>query len=67
MSGHDAGFEGRGFVLFEHWENNGKSLLVVTSDRTSIGPLEPGDTIVKRRWAAAGEPEVFNEARGAAQ
>lgn len=56
----DAGFDGEGFTLFEHWEDGGKSLLMVTSDRTSLPPMEPGDTIVKRTWAAAGEPEIYN-------
>ena len=38
MSGHfDAGFAGHGFTLFEHWENDGRDLLHVTSDFTAIG------------------------------
>lgn len=59
----DAGFDGQGFALFEHWKDGGESLLMVTSDRTSLPPLDPGDIIVKRTWAAAGEPEIYNQTK----
>ena len=58
----DAGFDGQGFTLFEHWEDGGKSLLVVTSNPAGLDALEPGDVIVKRTWAAAGEPVIYNQA-----
>lgn len=64
MTGHfDAGFAGHGFTLFEHWENDGRDLLHVTSDLTAIGELKPGDRVVKRTWAAAGDPVTLNGAR----
>lgn len=56
----EAGFGGQGFTLFEHWENDGRDLLLVTSDFTDIGELKPGDHIVKRTWAAAGVPVITN-------
>lgn len=59
----DAGFTGHGFTLFEHWENDGRDLLHVTSDFTTIGKLKPGDRVVKRTWAAAGDPVALNAAR----
>ena len=60
MPDFDAGFAGRGIELFEHWD--GKHLLLVSS--TTYGmELEPGDTIVRRIWAAAGEPKVYNSAK----
>lgn len=59
----DIGNEGLGFELLEHWENEGRDLLLVTSDYTAVGALKPGDTIVRRTWAAAGAPHVYNEAR----
>ena len=58
----DAGFGGLGFTLFEHWEDGGKSLLAVTSTPAELDALEPGDVIVKRTWAAAGAPMVYNHA-----
>ena len=58
----DAGFYGGGFELFEHWENDGQDLLLVTSDPSSI-ELNPGDVIVRRTWAAAGRETVYNSAR----
>lgn len=58
----DAGFKGQGFVLFEHWENDGRDLLLVTSDPSSI-ELQPGDVILRRTWAAAGRETVYNPAR----
>ena len=58
----DAGFYGGGFELFEHWENDGQNLLLVTSDPSSI-ELKPGDVIVRRTWAAAGRATVYNSAR----
>ena len=58
----DAGFKGQGFVLFEHWENDGRDLLLVTSDPSSI-ELQPGDVILRRTWAAAGRETVYNSAR----
>lgn len=61
MSDFDAGFTGRGMELFEHWEASGNLLLVASTPQGMR--LEPGDTIVRRRWAAAGEPEVYNRAR----
>ena len=61
MSGHfDAGFAGQGFTLFEHWENDGRDLLYVTSNFTTIGELKPGDHITKRTWAAASVPVIVN-------
>lgn len=56
----DAGFNGQGFTLFEHWGNDGRDLLLVTSDFTTIGKLRPGDHIVKRTWSAAGVPVITN-------
>ena len=58
----DAGFYGGGFELFEHWENDGQNLLLVTSDPSSI-ELKPGDVIIRRTWAAAGRATVYNSAR----
>ncbi len=58
----DAGFKGQGFVLFEHWENDGRDLLLVTSDPSSI-ELQPGDVILRRTWSAAGRETVYNSAR----
>jgi len=56
----DVGFLGRGIELFEHWE--GDSLLLISS--TTYGmELKPGDTIIRRRWAAAGEPKIYNSAK----
>jgi hypothetical protein len=64
VSAHfDAGFSGHGFELFEHWENDGQYLLLVTSDLTQIGNLKPGDDIVRRTWGAAGHPAVVNHAK----
>lgn len=60
-NGFDAGFDGQGFALFEHWENDGRDLLLVTSNFTAIGKLKPGDAIVKRTWAAAGKPVIYNQ------
>jgi hypothetical protein len=48
--------------LFEYWEDGGKSLLVVTSNPAGLDALEPGDVIVKRTWAAVGEPAIYNQA-----
>ena len=62
MTRFNAGFKGQGFVLFEHWENDGRDLLLVTSDPSSI-ELKPGDVIVRRTWAAAGRETVYNSAR----
>ena len=62
MTRLNAGFKGQGFVLFEHWENDGRDLLLVTSDPSSI-ELKPGDVIVRRTWAAAGRETVYNSAR----
>ena len=62
MTRFNAGFKGQGFVLFEHWENDGRDLLLVTSDPSSI-ELRPGDVIVRRTWAAAGRETVYNSAR----
>lgn len=58
----DAGFDGQGLALFEHWEDGGKSLLVVTSNPAALDALEPGDVIVKRTWTAAGKPTIYNQA-----
>ena len=58
----DAGFDGEGLTLYEHWEDGGKSLLAVTSTPAGLDALEPGDVIVKRTWAAAGEPVIYNQA-----
>ena len=58
----DAGFDGLGFTLFEHWEDGGKTLLAVASTPAELDALEPGDVIVKRTWAAAGEPVIYNQA-----
>ena len=60
----DAGFSRQGFTLFEHWENDGRDLLLVTSNFTAIGELKPGDHIVKRTWSAAGVPVITNCAHG---
>jgi len=49
-----------GFMMFEHWE--GEYLLSVASVPDGMR-LEPGDVIIKRTWAPAGEPIVYNEAR----
>ena len=57
-----AGFHGDGFELFEHWENDGRDLLLVTSDPSSI-ELKPGDVIVRRTWSAVGRETVYNSAR----
>ena len=58
----DAGLGGQGLVLFEHWEDGGKTLLAVASTPAELDALEPGDVIVKRTWAAAGEPVIYNQA-----
>lgn len=58
----DAGFDGQGFTLFEHWADDGKSLLMVTSNPAALDALEAGGVIVKRTWAAAGEPVIYNQA-----
>lgn len=57
----DAGFDGEGLTMFEHWTDGGL-LLVVTSNPAALDPLEPGDVIVKRTWAAAGKPVIYNQA-----
>ena len=61
MSEFDAGFDGEGLTLFEHWTEGGL-LLVVTSSTAALAALEPGEVIVKRTWAAAGKPVVYNRA-----
>ena len=67
MSGahFDAGFGGRGFELFEVWENDGRDLLLVTSDHTLIDALRPGEDIVRRTWSACGDSRVMNSAKRA--
>lgn len=52
-----------GEVLFEHWENalGRPSLLLVASSPDEMR-LQPGDVILRRVWAPAGRPEVYNEA-----
>ena len=54
-----------GFTLFEHWETTGPdeySLLSIASTPIDMG-LKPGDWIVRRRWAPAAEPRLYNRAR----
>ena len=60
------GLDGHGLDLFELWEatpGGEASFLAVSGTVADLGPLSPGDVIVKRRWAPAGEPIVLNSAR----
>lgn len=55
-----------GWDLFEHWQigQDGRPwLMLVTSSPYDVGALDPGDFILRRRWAPAGSPEVVNHAR----
>ena len=56
--------ESTGVDLFELWEPcaDGSRFLVSVSGSPSW-PLRPGDTIVRRRWAPASDPSLWNEAR----
>ena len=54
-----------GFDLFEHWETTGPDeygLLLVSSSPIGMR-LQPGDWILRRRWAPASEPATYNHAR----
>lgn len=62
MNDFDLGLAGRGFTLFEVWENEGRDFLYVTSDMQGIRGLQPGDVVVSRTWAPAGEPVIVNYA-----
>lgn len=46
--------------LFELYERDG-SLLLVTSDRTTMPPLRRGDRIIRRRWVTGASPEFIKE------
>lgn len=55
-----------GFDLYEHWQMIGEDeyfMLSVAATPLAFDRLEPGDWILKRRWAPAGEPTVYNRAR----
>ena len=55
-----------GFDLYEHWETIGPdeyALLAVAATPLAFDALQPGDWYLKRRWAPAGEPVVYNRAR----
>ncbi|AMS02628.1 hypothetical protein BJD55_gp138 [Gordonia phage Yvonnetastic] len=51
-----------GFTLYEHWNVTelGPFLVLITSSPYDIGALEEGDFILKRQYAPAGAPEVYN-------
>jgi hypothetical protein len=55
-----------GLEMFEHWEktDRGYYLLDVSSSGPAI-PMKPGDIILTRTWAPAGEPSLYNRAGGA--
>ena len=55
-----------GFDLYEHWETTGPdeySLLNIAATPLAFDRMKPGDWYLKRRWAPAGEPSVYNRAR----
>lgn len=56
-----------GLDLFELWESlaSGDHFLVAISGSPADWTLRPGDTIVRRRWAPASSPAIYNEAREA--
>ncbi|QYC53605.1 hypothetical protein SEA_NORVS_121 [Gordonia phage Norvs] len=57
-----------GWELYEHWQidKDGQPYLcVVTSSVYDVGDLDPGDFILRRRWGAAGVPEIVKHARPA--
>jgi hypothetical protein len=59
--------DSQGYVLFEHWEepipgSEEYNLLAVVSTPADL-ELDPGDWVLKRRWAPAAEPTIHNRAR----
>ena len=54
-----------GLDLFELWESlaSGDHFLVAIAGSPADWMLKPGDTIVRRRWAPASSPAIYNEAR----
>ena len=54
-----------GLDLFELWESlaSGGHFLVAVAGSPADWVLKPGDTIVRRRWAPASSPAIYNEAR----
>ena len=57
--------ESTGVELFELWEvcADGSQFLVAIAGTASDWRVRPGDTIVRRRWAPASEPTLYNSAR----
>ncbi|ANA86279.1 hypothetical protein SEA_LOZINAK_122 [Gordonia phage Lozinak] len=59
-----------GWELYEHWQidKDGEPYLcVITSSVYDVGDLDPGDFILRRRWGAAGVPEIVKHARPAGE
>ena len=55
-----------GLDLFEHWETQAENdfyLIGINSTPYMFGALEEGDFILKRRWAPAGLPTVYNQVK----
>ena len=57
--------ESTGMQLFELWESfdDGSRFLVSISGTAAAWKLRPGDTVVRRQWAPASDPVLWNEAR----
>ena len=55
-----------GLDLIELWETQAENdfyLIGINSTPYMFGALEEGDFILKRRWAPAGFPTVYNQAK----